>query len=68
MIREVEVVSGEAAYELMKALHPEALEATGKGVEDDVPSTEAAKDGAAVPEAPSLDIVDGLRVNKAGEV
>ena len=52
IIGKVEVVPGEAADEAMKALHPELVE-------------EAA---AEAPQLPGLDILEGLKVNKKGEV
>jgi hypothetical protein len=52
IIGKVEVVPGEAADEAMKALHPELVE-------------EAAQEA---PQLPGLDILEGLKVNKKGEV
>ena len=60
VIGKVELVEGEAADEVMKQLHPELLEQI----------KEAANEGAAdaVPELPDLSILEGLKVNKKGEV
>ena len=56
VIGKVEVVPGEAADEAMKALHPELVEAAQKAAEE------------AAPQLPDLDILEGLKVNKKGEV
>ena len=60
IIGRVEVVPGEAADEAMKALHPELLEEAKEGAEDAVPED--------IPQLPGLDILEGLKVNKKGEV
>lgn len=64
VIGKVEVVPGEAADEAMKALHPELLEQAQDTAEDAAPD-EAEAD---VPQLPDLDILEGLKVNKKGEV
>ena len=70
IVGKVEVVPGEAADEAMKALHPELVETakdTAEGAEDTVEG--AAEDAEAeIPGLPSMDILDGLKVNKKGEV
>ena len=58
IVGKVEVVPGEAADEAMKELHPELLEGA-KGAEEGAPE---------LPQLPDLDILDGLKVNKKGEV
>ncbi|KAL8743245.1 MAG: hypothetical protein Q9190_004383 [Brigantiaea leucoxantha] len=61
VIGKVEVVPGEAADEAMKALHPELLEQAQEDLPDGLP------DG--VPEiAPDFSILEGLKVNKKGQV
>jgi len=52
IIGKVEVVPGEAADQAMKALHPELVEEAQE----------------AAPQLPGLDILEGLKVNKKGEV
>jgi len=56
VIGKIEVVPGEAADEAMKALHPELVEAAEAAAQDEAP------------QLPDLDILDGLKVNKKGEV
>ena len=56
VVGKVEVVPGEAADEAMKALHPELVEALEAAAEEEVP------------QLPDLDILEGLKVNKKGEV
>ena len=56
VVGKVEVIPGEAADEAMKALHPEIVE-----------KLEAAEQAEA-PQLPDLDILEGLKVNKKGEV
>ena len=56
VLGKVEVVPGEAADEAMKALHPELVEQLQKAAEEEVP------------QLPDIDILDGLKVNKKGEV
>lgn len=57
VIGKVEVVPGEAADEAMKALHPELLEEAGEAAEDEVPDV-----------TPDFSILEGLKVNKKGQV
>ena len=66
VVGKVEVVPGEAADEAMKALHPELLEGVKDGAED----AEGALEEAApeIPGLPDMDILEGLKVNKKGEV
>ena len=59
VVGKVEVVPGEAADEAMRALHPELVEQLQAAEE-----AEAAE----VPQLPDLDILEGLKVNKKGEV
>ena len=71
IVGKVEVVPGEAADEAMKALHPELLDelkdtADGAADEADEVADEAAE--GEMPELPGLDILEGLKVNKNGEV
>ncbi|KAL9101561.1 MAG: hypothetical protein Q9163_003190 [Psora crenata] len=84
VVGKVEVVPGEAAEEAMKALHPDLLEDAKDTAEDaaedaqatadDVKDTaEDAKDAAEdaqpeIPGLPGMDILEGLKVNKKGEV
>ena len=68
IVGKVEVVPGDAANEAMKALHPELLEEakdTAEGAAEDV---EEAAPEEEVPQLPGLDILEGLKVNKKGEV
>ena len=65
IIGKVEVVPGEAANEAMKALHPELLDKAKDTAED---ATEEVAPDAEVPQLPGLDILEGLKVNKKGEV
>lgn len=53
VVGKVEIVSGEAAEEAMKDLHPELVEEAKKAAEES---------------APNFSIVEGLKVNKKGEV
>ena len=55
-----EVVPGEAADAAMKELHPELVE--------ELEAAEQAAEEAEVPQLPGLDILEGLKVNKKGEV
>ncbi|KAL2058626.1 hypothetical protein ABVK25_001354 [Lepraria finkii] len=63
IVGKVEVVPGDAANEAMMALHPELLEEAKDIVEEAAPDAEED-----VPQLPGLDILDGLKVNKKGEV
>ena len=63
IIGKVEVVPGDAANEAMKALHPELLEQAKDTAEEAAPDVEEE-----VPQLPGLDILEGLKVNKKGEV
>lgn len=58
VVGRVEIVSGEAADEIMKALHPEIVEKI----------EEAAEEAATKAATPDLSILEGLKVNKKGEV
>ena len=58
VVGKVEIVIGEAAEELMKDLHPEIVEKIEKAAEE--AATKAA--------TPDLSILEGLKVNKKGEV
>ena len=58
VVGRVEIVSGEAADEAMKTLHPEIVEQLEK----------AAEEAAAKAATPDLSILEGLKVNKKGEV
>ncbi|KAL8661600.1 MAG: hypothetical protein Q9202_005428 [Teloschistes flavicans] len=61
VIGKVEVVPGDAADEAMKALHPELLEQAGEEIGEEV--------GDQVPEiTPDFSILEGLKVNKKGQV
>ncbi|KAL9045138.1 MAG: hypothetical protein Q9214_001779 [Letrouitia sp. 1 TL-2023] len=61
VVGRIEVVPGEAADEAMKALHPELLDKVQEELPDGVP------DG--LPEiVPDLSILEGLKVNKKGQV
>ncbi len=67
IVGKVEVVPGEAADEAMKALHPELLEEAkedAEGAAEDATGEEAPE----IPGLPDLDILEGLKVNKKGEV
>ena len=64
VIGRVEVVPGEAADAVMRELHPDLAEAADKAQEE----AEQAEEAAAAPELPDLDILEGLKVNKKGEV
>ncbi len=57
VIGKVEVVPGEAADQAMRDLHPELVQ--------ELEEAEAAQEA---PQLPDLDILDGLKVNKKGEV
>ncbi|MCJ1468877.1 hypothetical protein MMC07_007507 [Pseudocyphellaria aurata] len=61
VVGRVEIVDGEAADEAMKELNPELVEKLENAVE-------AAEKAAAEAAKPDLSILDGLRVNKKGEV
>jgi hypothetical protein len=66
VIGNVEVVPGEAADEAMKELHPELVEELEKEMPNGV---EEAVDGVPeLPEIPGMEILEGLKVNKNGEV
>ena len=58
VVGKVEIVTGEAADEIMKTLHPEIVEKIEKAAEE--AATKAA--------TPDLSVLDGLKVNKKGEV
>ena len=58
VVGKVEIVTGEAADEFMKALHPEIVEKIEK----------AAEEAAAKAATPDLSILEGLKVNRKGEV
>ncbi|MCJ1427461.1 hypothetical protein MMC29_005364 [Sticta canariensis] len=64
VVGKVEIVAGDAADEAMKDLHPEIVEKLEKAVE----AAEAAEAAAAEAAKPDLSILDGLKVNKKGEV
>ena len=72
IIGKVEVVPGEAADEAMKELHPELLKEAEDAVDGAAEgAAEGAVDGVDEPEIPGLpglDILEGLKVNKKGEV
>ncbi|KAI4277874.1 MAG: hypothetical protein L6R35_006117 [Caloplaca aegaea] len=57
VIGKVEVVPGEAADDAMKALHPELLEEAADEAEEQVPEV-----------TPDFSILEGLKVNKKGQV
>lgn len=58
VVGKVEIVTGEAADEIMKTLHPEIVEKIEK----------AAEEAAIKAATPDLSILEGLKVNKKGEV
>lgn len=64
VVGKVEVVPGEAADAAMKELHPELVEK----LEAAEQAAEEAQQEADVPQLPGLDILEGLKVNKKGEV
>ena len=64
VVGKVEVVPGEAADAAMKELHPELVEK----LEAAEQAAEEAQQEAEVPQLPGLDILEGLKVNKKGEV
>lgn len=64
VVGKVEVVPGEAADAAMKELHPELVEK----LEEAEQAAEEAQQEAEVPQLPGLDILEGLKVNKKGEV
>ena len=64
VVGKVEVVPGEAADAAMKDLHPELVEK----LEEAEQAAEEAQEEAEVPQLPGLDILEGLKVNKKGEV
>ena len=64
VIGKVEVVPGEAADEAMKELHPELLKEAGDAADGAVDGVEEPE----IPGLPGMDILDGLKVNKKGEV
>ena len=64
VVGKVEVVPGEAADAAMKELHPELVEK----LEAAEQAAEEAEQAAEVPQLPGLDILEGLKVNKKGEV
>ena len=70
IVGKVEVVPGEAADDAMKALHPELLEVAQDTAEGAKETAEGAGEGAEpeIPGLPGLDILEGLKVNKRGEV
>lgn len=59
VVGRVEVVPGEAADAAMKELHPELVQKLEEAAEEAAPEA---------PALPELDILDGLKVNKKGEV
>lgn len=59
VVGRVEVVPGEAADAAMKELHPELVQKLEEAAEEAAPE---------IPPLPELDILDGLKVNKKGEV
>ena len=63
VVGKVEVVPGEAADAAMKELHPELVEEL-EAAEQAAEEAEEAE----VPQLPGLDILEGLKVNKKGEV
>jgi hypothetical protein len=67
IVGKVEVVPGEAANEAMKALHPELLDEAKDAAEDAEEGAPDAEEGE-IPQLPGLDILEGLKVNKKGEV
>ena len=64
VIGRVEVVPGEAADAVMRELHPDLAAAVDKAEEEAKEAEEAAQE----PALPDLDILEGLKVNKKGEV
>ena len=64
VVGKVEVVPGEAADAAMKELHPELVEK----LEAAEQAAEEAQQEAEIPQLPGLDILEGLKVNKKGEV
>ena len=64
VVGKVEVVPGEAADAAMKELHPELVEK----LEEAEQAAEEAQQEAEAPQLPGLDILEGLKVNKKGEV
>ena len=68
IVGKVEVIPGDAANEAMKALHPELLEEAKDTAEGAAEDAEEAAPDADVPQLPGLDILEGLKVNKKGEV
>lgn len=64
VVGKVEVVPGEAAAAAMKELHPELVEE----LEAAEQAAEEAEQEAEAPQLPGLDILEGLKVNKKGEV
>ena len=70
VVGKVEIVSGEAADEAMKELHPELVEKAEAAVAEAQAAAEAATDAkeAADANVPTLSILEGLKVNKKGQV
>ncbi|KAG7005846.1 hypothetical protein G7Y79_00017g042280 [Physcia stellaris] len=64
VVGRVEVVPGEAADEAMRALNPELVQK----IEEAQQKAEEEAGDVPVAELPDLDILDGLKVNKKGEV
>ena len=68
IVGKVEIVEGDAANEAMKQLHPELLEEAQDTAEDAAEGAEDAAEDQEIPGLPGLDVVEGLKVNKKGEV
>ena len=68
IVGKVEVVEGEAANDAMKELHPELLEEAKDTAEDGAEGAEEGAEDQEIPGLPGLDVVEGLKVNKKGEV
>lgn len=64
VVGRVEVVPGEAADAVMRELHPDLAQAADKAEEEAQQIEEAAE----APALPDLDVLEGLKVNKKGEV
>lgn len=73
VVGKVEIVEGEAANEVMKAMHPELVEAAEKAQEEAEAAKEEAADAKdeavdAKDEIPEISVLEGYKVNKKGEV
>ena len=70
VVGKVEIVSGEAADEAMKELHPELVEKAEAAAAEAQAAAEAATDAKEAADAniPNLSILEGLKVNKKGQV